>query len=67
MTIHFVYVDNIIVIGDDLIETQILKEKLSVEFEMKDPGILKNFLGIEVAHYKQGNMCLIFYNKLDRL
>lgn len=48
------YVDNIIVTGDDLIGIQKLKEDLSKEFEIKDIGKLRYFIGIEVAHSKEG-------------
>jgi len=53
LTVLLIYVDNIIVIGDDLTERQFLKEKLSIEFEMKYLGQLKYFLGIEVAYSEQ--------------
>jgi len=43
-----------IVAGDDEHEKQILKEKLAAQFEMKDLGKLKYFLGIEVAYSKKG-------------
>ena len=49
-----VYVDNIIVIGDDEDEISILKFFLRTEFEIKDLGLLKYFLGIEVARSKGG-------------
>lgn len=35
-------------------ERQLLKKKLSVEFEMKDFGEFKYFLGIEVVHSSKG-------------
>src|SRR4030042_386896 len=54
LIVLLVYVDDIIVTGDDLTERQLLKEKLSEEFEMKDLGKLKYFLGIEVAYSQQG-------------
>lgn len=44
-----VYVDDIIIIGDDEVEVKRLKENLSKEFEVKDLGQLRYFLGIEVA------------------
>ena len=50
-----VYVDDIIVTGDDLEEMGRLKEKLAREFEIKDLGRLKYFLGIEVARSKERN------------
>lgn len=49
-----VYIDNIIVIGDDEDEISILKCFLRTEFEIKDLGLLKYFLGIEVARSKRG-------------
>jgi hypothetical protein len=44
-----VYVDDIIITGDDEHEIAHLKENMSKEFEVKDLGHLKYFLGIEVA------------------
>jgi hypothetical protein len=49
-----VYVDDIIITGDDEHEIAHLKENLSKEFEVKDLGHLKYFLGIEVARSPQG-------------
>ncbi|KAG6487996.1 hypothetical protein ZIOFF_056754 [Zingiber officinale] len=40
--------------GDDEVEIQALKSKLTSEFEIKDLGSLKYFLGIEVARSKKG-------------
>ena len=54
ITVLIVYVDDIIVTGDDLKEMDALKEKLSREFEIKDLGTLKYFLGIEVARSIKG-------------
>ncbi|XP_068331488.1 uncharacterized protein [Pyrus communis] len=42
------------VTGDDTEEMERLQEYLSSEFEMKDLGGLKYFLGIEVAHSRDG-------------
>ena len=41
-----VYVDDMIITGDDEIKKQTLKERLTAQFEMKDLGKLKYFLGI---------------------
>jgi hypothetical protein len=43
-----------IVTGDDTDEIKKLQKCLSTEFEMKDLGGLKYFLGIEVARTKDG-------------
>ncbi|RDY11984.1 putative mitochondrial protein, partial [Mucuna pruriens] len=43
-----------IVTSDDEIEKLTLKEKLATQFEIKELGKLKYFLGIEVAYSKQG-------------
>ncbi|KAK8938972.1 hypothetical protein KSP39_PZI010912 [Platanthera zijinensis] len=54
LTVLIVYVDDIIITGDDKEEIEALKEKLAKEFEVKDLGNLKYFLGIEVARSKHG-------------
>ncbi|RVX00220.1 Retrovirus-related Pol polyprotein from transposon RE1 [Vitis vinifera] len=48
MAILIVYVDDIILSGNDMEELQKLKKYLSEEFEVKDLGNLKYFLGMEV-------------------
>jgi hypothetical protein len=54
ITILAVYVDDIIITGDDEVEISQLKENLSKEFEVKDLGQLKYFLGIEFARSPKG-------------
>ncbi|TYK23007.1 putative mitochondrial protein [Cucumis melo var. makuwa] len=49
-----VYVDNIVLPGDDTAEIIQLKNKMDNEFESKDLGNLKYFLGMEVARSKEG-------------
>ena len=49
-----VYVDDILVIGGDCEEVQMLTKSLFGQFEMKALGQLKFFLGIEVAYSKDG-------------
>ena len=49
-----VYVNDMIITGDDIEEISRLQEQLSIEFEMKNLGGLKYFLGIEVARSRQG-------------
>ena len=52
--ILIVYVDDIILTGDDVAELDILKKNLAKEFEIKDLGALKYFLGMEVARSRKG-------------
>lgn len=52
LTVLIVYVDDMIVIGNDEVERAALQRYLSREFEMKDLGLLKYFLGIEVSRNK---------------
>ena len=54
IVILIVYVDNIIVTENDCDEIRRLKEILAKEFEIKDLGILRYFLGIEVARSSKG-------------
>ena len=50
LTLLLVYVNDIIITGNDELEKQTLRERLAAQFEMKDLGKLKYFLGIEVAY-----------------
>ncbi|RVW81044.1 Retrovirus-related Pol polyprotein from transposon TNT 1-94 [Vitis vinifera] len=54
LAILIVYVDDIILSGNDMGELQNLKKYLSEEFEVKDLGNLKYFLGMEVARSRKG-------------
>ncbi|KAK2984412.1 hypothetical protein RJ640_009912 [Escallonia rubra] len=54
VTVLIVYVDDIIVTGNDSDEKEALRKYLAKEFEIKDLGKLKYFLGIEVARSKEG-------------
>ena len=53
VTALLVYVDDIIVTRNDEREKHELKQRLTTEFEMKELGKLKYFLGIEVAYSTQ--------------
>lgn len=55
-----IYVDDLIVAGDNLDEITSLKQSLHQKFSIKDLGKLKYFLGIEVATSQKGlflNQC----------
>ncbi|XP_059599016.1 uncharacterized protein LOC132255176 [Vitis vinifera] len=53
ITTLIVYVDDMIVTGNDSEEMKTLQKHLAREFEMKDLGELKYFLGIEVSRSKK--------------
>jgi hypothetical protein len=54
IAILIVYVDDIILTKDDVLEMNRLKTSLSSTFEIKDLGSLRYFLGMEVARSKKG-------------
>jgi len=54
ITTLIIYVDDMIVTGNDQDEIFSLQQYLAFEFEMKKLGNLKYFLGIEVARSKHG-------------
>ncbi|XP_058761005.1 uncharacterized protein LOC131634366 [Vicia villosa] len=53
-TILLFYVDDVILAGDYLHEFQLMKNILHQAFKIKDLGVLKYFLGLEVAHSSKG-------------
>ena len=44
------YMDDMIIFGDDFSGIQELKDFLSQQFEIKDLGHLSYFLGLEITH-----------------
>ncbi|WJZ82183.1 hypothetical protein VitviT2T_001965 [Vitis vinifera] len=54
ITALIVYVDDMVVTGNDPEEKKALQNYLSREFEMKDLGLLKYFIGIEVSRSSEG-------------
>ena len=54
LTILIVYVDDIVITGDDDMGIYNLKKWLTKEFEVKDLGQLRYFLGIEVSRSAKG-------------
>ncbi|KAJ8642637.1 hypothetical protein MRB53_004385 [Persea americana] len=49
-----VYVDDLIVTGDDSFEITRIRVNLGVRFQMKELGELRHFLGLEVIRSKEG-------------
>lgn len=49
-----IYIDDIIIIGNDAFTIHHIKGFLHQHFQIKDLGSLKYFLSIEVAHSKHG-------------
>ncbi|KAM1753554.1 hypothetical protein ACFX12_006125 [Malus domestica] len=54
LAIVLVYVDDLIITGDDEVEILRTKENLSVRFQIKELGQLKHFLGLEVDRTQEG-------------
>ncbi|RVW23954.1 Retrovirus-related Pol polyprotein from transposon TNT 1-94 [Vitis vinifera] len=54
LAIIIVYVDDIILTGDHEEKIDLLKKLLTKEFEIKNLGTLKYFLGMEIARSKKG-------------
>ncbi|KAA0054073.1 reverse transcriptase [Cucumis melo var. makuwa] len=54
IVILIIYVDDIVLTGDDQTEISQLKQRMGDEFEIKDLGNLKYFLGMEAARSKEG-------------
>jgi len=53
-TLLLLYVDDMLITGDDSEHVSLVKRHLSQQFQMIDQGPLSYFLGIEVLHSKQG-------------
>ena len=53
-TALLVYVDDIVLAGNSLEEFTYIKKELDTHFRIKDLGVLKYFLGLEVAHSRLG-------------
>ncbi|XP_047177636.1 uncharacterized mitochondrial protein AtMg00810-like [Vigna umbellata] len=54
ITILLVYVNDIVLAGDDIQEIQTVKTLLNAKFNIKDLGQLKYFVGLEIARSQQG-------------
>lgn len=54
--IILIYVDDLLITGDDQAAINILKQKLDNAFTCKDLGEIRFFLGIEVSRNEKGTM-----------
>ena len=54
LAVVLVYVDDLIITGDDEDEIHRIRENLVVRFQMKELGELKHFLGLEVDQVEDG-------------
>ncbi|CAL1383350.1 unnamed protein product [Linum trigynum] len=54
ISVLLVYVDDIIIAGDDTVSMQALKQHLSSQFKLRDLGHLHYFLGLEMARSREG-------------
>lgn len=54
LSIILVYVDDLIIIGDEIVELKRTRENLSIRFQMKAFGELEHFLGLEISYTKDG-------------
>ncbi|KAK1433709.1 hypothetical protein QVD17_10624 [Tagetes erecta] len=73
LCVLLVYVDDIILTGDNHVELENVKTQIKTKFEIKDLGELKYFLGIEVLKTKTGlvlsqrKYCLDLLNEFGML
>ena len=67
LVVIVIYVDDLIITGDDKAQIANVKKVLGAEFDMKDLGELKYFLGIEVVQTPQGIWMLQRQYVLDML
>ena len=67
IVILIVYVDDTILTDHDNVELEKLKKKLANDFEIKDLGTLKYFIGMEFARFKEGIFVNQHKNVLDLL
>jgi Reverse transcriptase (RNA-dependent DNA polymerase) len=50
------YIDDFIIAGENESEISMIKERLSARFEMKDLGIARKFLGMEIEYGNDGSI-----------
>lgn len=56
LTILVVYVDDILLVGDNVAELDPLKHFLDTQFKIKDLGLVHYFLGLEITSHPQGHL-----------
>ncbi|KAG6523739.1 hypothetical protein ZIOFF_013617 [Zingiber officinale] len=66
IVIILLYVDDIILTGSNYTEVTHLQEELSLWFDIKKLGELKNFLGLQIENLEQG-ICVSKFNYAKRL
>ncbi|CAN6454768.1 unnamed protein product [Victoria cruziana] len=54
VNILLIYVDDMVIAGDDEMEIKKLKKRLADEFDLKDLGKLRYFFGVEFVRSKEG-------------
>ena len=54
IAIVLIYVDDLVIMGDDLKEVTWIYEILLIRFEMRGLGELKHFLSLEIDHWDKG-------------
>jgi hypothetical protein len=54
IAVILIYVNDLIIGGDSVVEINKLKKNLEMQFHMKDLGELKYFLGIEIIRSREG-------------
>uniref|UniRef100_A0A3Q7XTK1 Uncharacterized protein LOC113785102 n=1 Tax=Cicer arietinum TaxID=3827 RepID=A0A3Q7XTK1_CICAR len=53
-TVILIYVDDLLIAGNNLNDIESIKSSLQYVFSIKDLGVLKYFLGFEIAHNTNG-------------
>jgi hypothetical protein len=61
------FVDDMLIIGNDKAFIAEIKSKLSAHFKMKDLGIAKRFLGMEIERNTNGDVILSQHHYIERM
>jgi hypothetical protein len=60
------WVDDLIIFGKDMVSINALKEQLNEEYEMKDLGDVKYFLGLQVYRDRERKIIHISQSRYNR-